>query len=232
MRVRWAITLAVLWSGVAHADESVAVCFNYGCAGTAPVHFAAARLEPVRAVLGAAGDAPGEREALARAVGLLYRVAGEHSPIAADRAGNFRDQGAEGRMDCIDHSTTTTRLLQLIEARGWLRFHRVLPPARRTRFIFQHFSAVIEEIEPRADAPVLPAAAPVPDHVPLLLALCDCPDVFADVAPAPAPVTVPSPPASQVGERFAVDSWFVDHGDPAVVLPLAEWLKGEGPNVQ
>jgi hypothetical protein len=50
-------------------------------------------------------------------------------------------------MDCIDHATSTTRLLRLLEARGWLRFHRVLEPLRRTRFVVaQHFSAVVEEL--------------------------------------------------------------------------------------
>lgn len=38
-----------------------------------------------------------------------------------------------------------------------------------------------------------------------------------------------APPA--VGARFAVDTWFGEHGDPAVVLPLEDWLDGEGPNV-
>ena len=31
--------------------------------------------------------------------------------------------------------------------------------------------------------------------------------------------------------RFVVDSWFVDNGQPAVILPLAEWKKGAGPDV-
>ena len=31
--------------------------------------------------------------------------------------------------------------------------------------------------------------------------------------------------------RFAVDSWFVDNGQPAVILPLEEWKKGAGPDV-
>jgi hypothetical protein len=31
--------------------------------------------------------------------------------------------------------------------------------------------------------------------------------------------------------RFAVDSWFVDNGQPAVILPLDEWKKGAGPDV-
>ncbi|MDD3354432.1 hypothetical protein [Zoogloea sp.] len=31
--------------------------------------------------------------------------------------------------------------------------------------------------------------------------------------------------------RFVVDTWFGEHGDPAVVLPLEDWMDGEGPNV-
>jgi hypothetical protein len=227
----WSVAaLMALGSGLALADDSLVVCFNYGCTDSALVRFAPQRLAAVHGMLSIAADAPAERAALSRAVGLLYRVAGEQSPIAADRGGNYPDQGVDGRMDCIDHSTTTTRLLGLVEARGWLRFHRVLAPARRTRFVFQHFSAVIEEIEAPPAVPVPPVAAPVPDHVAVMLALCDCPDVLDDI-PRPPPAAPPPPNPAQAGARFAVDSWFVDHGDPAVVLPLAEWLKGEGPNV-
>ncbi len=226
MRARWPAWLAALWIGAVQAD--VTVCFNYGCADSAAVHFASAPVDEALGLLDGAGDAAGEREAIAKAVGLLYREAGRQTPIAADRAGNFLDQGVEGRMDCIDHSATTTRLLELIAARGGLRFHRVLEPARRTRLLFQHYSAAIEEIEPQP-RPAEPAAMPVPDHVPYLLALCDCPGVLDDIPRAPPPVPVPP---GQPGARFAVDSWFVDHGEPAVILPLAEWLNGEGPNVQ
>ncbi|QDX81233.1 hypothetical protein B9N43_08265 [Denitratisoma sp. DHT3] len=31
--------------------------------------------------------------------------------------------------------------------------------------------------------------------------------------------------------RYAVDSWFVDNGKPAVILPLDEWMDGGGPDV-
>jgi hypothetical protein len=88
-------------------------------------------------------------------------------------------------MDCIDHSTSTTRLLRLLEARGSLSWHRVLEPeVRNWAFVFPaHWSAVIEE--------------------------------KTDVA-AP---------------RFVVDSWFVDNGQPALLLPLEDWKKGAGPDV-
>ena len=30
--------------------------------------------------------------------------------------------------------------------------------------------------------------------------------------------------------RYVVDSWFFDNGQPAAVMPLASWQKGESPN--
>ena len=91
--------------------------------------------------------APRTRNArIGGAVGRLLGWAGQQSPISADRGGNYADDAVHGRMDCIDHATTTTRLLRLLERRGLLRFHRVLEPARRLRFwVFPHYAAQIEE---------------------------------------------------------------------------------------
>lgn len=180
---RLLLLLLLGWAGAAGASGArLSLCYNYGCVAEAAVSFETAELEVVRASLAAAANPAEERTALSAALGLLYAIAGARTPLGADRAGNYLDLGEDGRMDCIDHSTSTTRLLRLIEARGWLRFHRVAPPARRTRFIFQHFSAVIEE-------------------------------------------------GGEGGGRYAIDSWFVNNGEAAVVLPLAEWLEGGGPNV-
>jgi hypothetical protein len=216
------LVLPLCAAAAAAAAPAVEICYNYGCAMRERVHFEPPRLALLEARLRAADSAQAERAVLAEVLGGLYRMAGEQTPVAADRAGNLLDAGVEGRMDCIDHSTSTTALLQLLEARGSLRHHTVLAPARRTRFILQHFSAVIEEVEA---PPVLAAPVEVPDHVGLLLALCDCPEVVEDIPRAPAP------PPGTPGARFAVDSWFVNNGEAAVVLPLADWLNGDGPNV-
>lgn len=208
---------------VAHGAESVDVCFNYGCSGGARVTFSDAHLVEVRALLADAADAAAERDAVAAAVGRMYRIAGGQSPIRGDRAGNFLDGGADGRMDCIDHSTTTWRFLSMLESRGWLRFHHVAAPARRARIIFQHFSAVLEETRPAATV-----AEHERDHEPLSLARCDCQN-DEEFPRAGEPEMQPAQPEAR---RFAVDSWFVEPGEPAVVLPLEEWMNGEGPNVQ
>lgn len=223
MRLLAAVLLAIAAVPVC-ADETVTLCYNYGCAARSAVHYEEEALNALDRHLRAAGSAAEERDALARAVGALYRIAAMQTPVGADRGGNLRDAGVSGRMDCIDHSTSTTALLELLAARGSLRYHKVLAPARRTRFVLlQHFSAVIEET---AGPAPLAAAVEVPDHVGLLLFYCDCPDVLGDI-PRP-----PAPPPGNPGGRFAVDSWFVDNGEPAVILPLADWLNGGGPNVQ
>jgi hypothetical protein len=58
----------------------------------------------------------------------------------------------DGRMDCIDHSTTTTRLLRCSSIVAGCVSISVLEPVQRVRYLFAvHFSAQIEE---------LPAATP------------------------------------------------------------------------
>lgn len=200
-----AIALLSCAAGYAFADEMVSACYNYGCAEEQWVGFSEARLARVREMLATATTPERERALLAPVIGQMYAWAGEQSPIKADRGGNYADAGVVGAMDCIDHSTTTTRLLRLLEGRGWLRFHGVLEPARRTRFlIFQHYSAVIAEMPPRW---LQQTAGTEPDGKP----------------DAPLPnVELP---------RHVVDSWFVDNGQPAIVMPLQEWLKGGGPHV-
>lgn len=203
----------------ADGGARLSICYNYGCASEGSVHVRAATLRRIGERLAAARDAAQERERLAEAVGGLYRVAATQTAVAADRAGNLLDGGADGRMDCIDHSTSTTRLLQLLEARGALRFHRVLEPVRRTRLILQHFSAVIEVLAVAERIERLPPGQ--------ALAGCNCTEDGLVIG-----ATREADGEDRPGQRYVVDSWFVDNGEPAVVLPLAEWLNGGGPNVQ
>jgi len=187
--MRAAAALPLLLAGAAWANAPLEVCYNYGCAVEEIVIFSDSRLNWAREMLIVARTPERERELLALVIGQLYAWAGEQTPIWRDRGGNLDDEGVNGSMDCIDHSTTTTRFLEMIARRGWLRFHRVLPPQRRSRFLFdQHFSAAVEELGPVRDA----------GH--------------------------PEP------ERYVVDSWFRNNGEPAVIMPLEKWLEGEEPH--
>ena len=187
--LRWLAALLLFAATPVFAEESVPICFNYGCAAEQAAVFSEQQLEWLRDIMGIADNPEQERALVSLTVGRLYVWAGEQTPVAADRGGNLADDGQPGSMDCIDHSTTTTRFLRLMERHGALRFHRVLDPAKRG-VVFQHLSAQIQEIGPE----LMHAET---EHI----------------------------------QRFAVDSWYVDNGQPAIVLPLDEWKDGGGPDV-
>jgi len=195
------LLLAGLAAPGAQAGEAVTVCYNYGCLSEGEVLYSEAQLQAVGDLLGDAQSAVHERALLGVAIGWMLGWAGRQTPIAADRGGNFADDGVYGRMDCIDHATTTTRLLRLLERRGALHFHRVLAPVRRARLlIFEHHAAQVAELPPAGGTN------------------------GADSADGGS--------ASVAEEaRYAVDSWFFDNGQPAVILPLDRWLAGDGPDI-
>ena len=184
MRLGLACLLLMLARGVA-ADQAVTICHGYGCLVQENIVYSEGQLGEVRRQLFVAVDAAEEREMLGLVIGKMYGWAGLLSDIRNDRGGNYADAGVAGQMDCIDHSTSTTRLLRLLEGRGYLRWHRVLEvDVRNWGLLFPaHYAAVIEE------------------------------KIDGEAA------------------RFVVDSWFVDNGQPAVILPLADWKKGAGPDV-
>ena len=190
--------LLLLASGVASADESIKVCYNYGCNQQATVRFSERQLRTLAKKLRSLPSAAEERKALADAVGQMYSWAGQQSPVYADKGGNAFDDEANGAMDCIDHSTTTTRFLTMLERRGLLKYHVVADVVRRSRFfLFDHFSAVVQEF------------------------------------PRPIPASTVDGDAEKANtHQYVIDSWFVNNGEPAVVLPLESWLDGAGPRIE
>lgn len=178
------------WIAAAQAQVAVAVCHDYGCANETEVVFGNDQLGEIALVLDAASSAEDERQRLSLVMAQLYAWAGEKSPVWRDRAGNYLDDGMPGTMDCIDHSTTTTRFLLVLSDLKLLRYHRVLAPQYRGR-LFTHYSAVIEEVD--ADG-------------------------------------IQSAEGDDRGQ-YVVDSWFGDHGTPALIIPIEEWREGGGPDV-
>lgn len=139
--------LAAASASSAAPDEAVVeVCFNYGCSQRAPVRFSGFELAAIRDALAGVRTPEDERAAIPVVLQSMYRYAGRQTPIAVDRSGNLLDDGVHGRMDCIDHTVTTTAFLQLMVARGWLRFHSVAEAATRFEGLFaRHQSAVITD---------------------------------------------------------------------------------------
>lgn len=88
-----------------------------------------------------------ERERTAAAIGEFEKIAGSQTPTHADRRGsNWPGLVGSGQMDCIDESTNTTNYLRLLDAAGLLRFHEVMSPVRRYKWIFNvHRTALLRE---------------------------------------------------------------------------------------
>jgi hypothetical protein len=134
------------------AEREAPLCYNYGCSAKAAVRFSAEDLKRIQAAFDGVADPVGERQAIAAAMALLYASAAAQSPIWRDRGGNIDDDGVDGRMDCIDHSTNTTTWLHLLDERGWIRYHQVGERARRSRWlIFEHWTARIVEVGSQAE---------------------------------------------------------------------------------
>lgn len=131
-------------AGAAAAGESARVCYNYGCNVEATVVFPEERLMQYAALLEMAVDEAAERQAIALVIGRMHAFAGGQSPIGSDRGGDSDDDDLDGRMDCLDHSVTTSNFLAVLQQRGLLRFHELKPPAVRG-IIWEHWSARVAE---------------------------------------------------------------------------------------
>lgn len=130
----------------------VSICYNYGCATQAKVDFSSQQLDSIRLLFKNAATPDAERSAIANAIGLFERFSGEQTPTWRDKGGNVNDDGVDGRMDCIDHSTNTTTYLNLLEQLGLLRFHTVLKRVERASLIFNvHWAAHILDITTRQE---------------------------------------------------------------------------------
>lgn len=144
--MRSALAIVFLAATFPALGESIQLCFNYECRSHMVLELDNSELRRAARLFVDVGDAAGEREAIRYAVAALAGIAASRSPIANDKGGNFADEGVDGRMDCIDHSRTTTEYLQLLERRHWLRFHRVLTPVVRAPLIVNvHWAARIED---------------------------------------------------------------------------------------
>ena len=107
----------MLAGSAAYADESISVCYNYGCNDESTAQFSKPQLRTLAIKLGSSRSAAEERKVLADVMGQLYYWAGQQTPVYADRGGKTSDDAMNGAMDCIDHSTTTTRILKMLERR-------------------------------------------------------------------------------------------------------------------
>jgi len=101
--------------------------------------------EEIVALFAGVRDGETERAAIAKAVALLERIAGEQTPIHRDGRKNFG--AGPGETDCLDESTNTTAFLRLMRERDLLKHHRVMNKALRGPLRLDiHWTAVVQDI--------------------------------------------------------------------------------------
>ncbi len=105
----------------------IGYCHGYGCTIRTPLRFSAGDLARLKTLLAAGRkDAAAERAAIASAVMWYETKAGREVGTADDLPkAAFGSLGRPGQLDCVDESTNTTSLLQLMAAQGLLKFHTV-----------------------------------------------------------------------------------------------------------
>ena len=138
-------------SGLACAESYIVVCYNWSCLKQVSVVYPDSWLKKTLAPLRQAKTPAEERAAAAEAVRKLYVKAAEQTPMGADEPGNDEDETVNGRMDCIDHSTTTANMLSLLQKKQVLRWHEVGPYAHRTLLVASHYSATLVETGDASD---------------------------------------------------------------------------------
>ncbi|MEQ1954467.1 hypothetical protein [Mesorhizobium sp. CN2-181] len=143
------VVLSVMGTaGVSHAVP-LTVCHGYSCTFATRLEFGPGDLKSITSIMrGGASSAAAERNAISRAVQYYERRATAAIGIRDRAKGEFAGARERGQMDCIDESTNTTSLLELLESRGLLLHHTVQRKVSRGFFIdrrYPHFAAVIAD---------------------------------------------------------------------------------------
>lgn len=128
------------------------VCFQHTCAMVEHVSLSSSEWLKVASFFSTpAGNAEEERRQIARAIAHLEVAVGSKINALDDRGGNLEGFRASGnQLDCVDESTNSTTYLTMMEAAGFLKFHRVEKRATRGGLLFggiwPHSTAVVSEL--------------------------------------------------------------------------------------
>ena len=136
----------VFVAGPSRADALVVFCYNWGCLVRQSALYDDPWLRKALQPLRQAKNPEAERAAVAEVVHRFYHKAAAQLPIGADEPGNPEDENVNGRMDCIDHSTTTKNILLYLQHRKLLRWHEVGLYAHRSLLVGSHYSATLIEV--------------------------------------------------------------------------------------
>ena len=127
----------------------VTVCSGYGCRFETKVMIDDHDLDQIRSIFAQVEDSEtGEREAVQSAIAYLETRVGTEVGTSEDRGKiEARGVGDKTQQDCIDESTNTTSYLIVMEANGFLKYHKVRRPEVRGYWLdgrWPHWTAVLQ----------------------------------------------------------------------------------------
>lgn len=110
---------------VAGNSTSLTICSGYSCARRPRLNLNQRQLNYIDNSMANVANAKQERAAIGRLIGWKERLAQKTFRLPRDNAKATGFDLGPGQMDCIDESTNTISFLQLLGARGLLKFHQV-----------------------------------------------------------------------------------------------------------
>lgn len=128
---------------------SFMICHGYDCYYKTRVILTPGDLKKI-AIIMAQGrqTAEAERAAVRRAVALFEERSTAVIGVRDKPRMEFGRARIRGQMDCIDESINTDHFLKFLQARGWLRHHRVARRTSRGFFLdgrYPHWTAVVKD---------------------------------------------------------------------------------------
>ena len=125
------------------------ICQGGGCANVLKATLSDVDWQPVVMLFSEPINSPeGERERVAKAIGLLEAIVGDKVGTSTDRAGTFGNSAYTGQQDCNDEAINTTSYLRLLKQAGYLTLHAIEDLRTRNFFFagWPHTTAVMREI--------------------------------------------------------------------------------------
>ena len=109
----------------AGTSTSLTICSGYSCARRPRLNLAKRHLAYIDNAMAAVTSATEERAVIGDLIGWKERLAQKTFRLPQDNPKATGFDLGPGQMDCIDESTNTISFLQLLGARGLLKFHKI-----------------------------------------------------------------------------------------------------------
>lgn len=141
--------LAALLLGVPQTALSAEfnICYDFGCKSQRAIDFSADQWRSIEHIFTPrAANAETEKQKIRHAIALMEQFSGKLVGTEQDQGGNYNGVDLPFQQDCIDESTNTAQYLLALFRRGWLKWHQPGARERRIRWLFTHWTAVIQQL--------------------------------------------------------------------------------------